>query len=144
MLGIGLAGTLFTFFNKRIQQNIDTWLRLSALLLGPAMAGSHIAAQYVPFNPVMISVDWTQIAWIGVYYTIYAVPFFIGAVFIGAIFVGFQEYIHKVYFWNMVGSGLGGFIILGLMYVLPPDRLIEPLVILAVLASLLCFVRFDT
>ena len=143
LLGIGLAGTLFTFFNKHIQQNADAWLRLSALLLGPAMAGSHVAAQYVPFNPVMIGVDWTQIAWIGAYYIIYAVPFFIGAVFIGAFFIGFQEYIHKIYFWNMVGSGLGGFIILGLMYMLPPDRLIEPLVMLTVLSSLLCFVQFN-
>ncbi|MHB8279730.1 MAG: spermidine synthase family protein [Candidatus Humimicrobiaceae bacterium] len=143
MLGIGLAGTLFTFFNKRIQQNTDAWLRLSALLLGPAMALSHVAAQYVPFNPVMMSVDWTQITWIGAYYIIYAVPFFIGAVFIGVFFIGFQEYIYKVYFWNMFGSGLGGFIILGLMYVLPPERLIEPLVILTVLASLLCFVQFN-
>ena len=143
LLGIGLAGTLLTFFNKRIQQNTDTWLRMSALLLGPAMALSHVAAQHVPFNPVMISVDWTQIVWIGVYYIIYAVPFFVSAVFIGVFFIGFQEYIYKIYFWNMLGSGLGGFIILGLMYVLPPERLIEPLVILTVLSSLLCFVQFN-
>src|ERR1035437_8543024 len=90
LLGIGLAGTLLTFFNERIKRNSDIWLRISALLLGPAMAGAHVAAQYVPFNPVMIGVDWTQIVWIGVYYAIYAVPFFIGAVFIGIIFVGLQ------------------------------------------------------
>jgi len=143
LLGIGLAGTLLTFFNKRLKQNIDSWLKLSALLLGPALAGAQVAAQYVPFNPIMISVDWIQIVWIGVYYFIYAIPFFIGAVFIGCIFVGFQEHVYKVYFWNMVGSGLGGFFILGLMYLLPPDRLVEPLVILSTLASLLCFVWFD-
>jgi len=143
LLGIALAGTLLTFLNEHIRRNLDAWLRSSALLLGPAMAISHVAAQYVPFNPVMIGVDWTQIAWIGVYYIIYTIPFFIGAVFVGAIFVGFQENIHKVYFWNMVGSGLGGFFILGLMYALPPDRLIEPLVILAAIASLLCFLSFD-
>lgn len=144
LLGIGLAGTLLTFFNERIQRNSDAWLGLSASLLGPAMVGAYVAAQYVPFNPILISVDWTQIVWIGVYYVIYAIPFFIGAIFIGALFVGFQEYIHKVYFWNMVGSGLGGFLILGLTYAFPPDRLIEPLVILVVLGALLCFVRFDT
>jgi len=144
LLGNGLAGTLLTFFNERIRRNADMWLKLSVLLLGPAMAGSYIAAQYVPFNPVMIGVDWTQIAWIGVYYMIYTVPFFIGAVFICAVFVGLQEYIHKVYFWNMVGSGLGGFVVLGLMYVFPTNRLIEPLAILVALASLSCFVRLDT
>jgi MFS family permease len=143
LLGIGLAGTLLTFFNKNIKQNIDTWLWWSAVFLGPAMASAHVAAQYVPFNPIMIGVDWTQIIWIGVYYVIYTIPFFIGAVFIGTVFVGFQENIHKVYFWNMVGSGVGGFFILAMMYVFSPDHLIEPLIILVALGSLLCLVQFD-
>ncbi|HUX50191.1 MAG TPA: hypothetical protein VMW73_05300 [Spirochaetia bacterium] len=143
LLGNGLAGTLLTFFNERIRLNSDRWLSITAVLLGPAMAGAHVVAQYVPFNPVMIAVDWTQLVWIGVYYLIYAVPFFIGAVFIGAIFIGMQERIHQLYFWNMVGSGLGGFVILGLMYLLPPSRLIGPLVILATAVSLLCFVQVD-
>ncbi|MDE2001802.1 MAG: hypothetical protein KGI60_04550 [Patescibacteria group bacterium] len=143
LLGIGLAGTLLTFFNENIKRNTDAWLRSSVLLLGPAMAAAHSAAQYVPFNPIMIGTDWLQTVWIGVYYVIYAVPFFIGAVFIGTIFVGFQEDIYGVYFWNMIGSGLGSFFILGAMYLFPPDRLIEPLIILVALASLLCFTEAD-
>ncbi len=143
LLGIGLAGTLLTFFNESIKRNTDTWLRWSAMSLGPTMALAHVATQYVPFNPIMISTDWTQIIWISLYYIIYAIPFFIGAVFIGSIFVGFQENIHKVYFWNMVGSGIGGFFILAMMYVFSPDHLIEPLIILVALGVLLCFVEFD-
>jgi hypothetical protein len=143
LLGIGLAGTLMTFFNERIRQNASPWIKFSVLLLGPAMAISHVVSQYVPFNPVMISVDWIQIIWVSLYYVIYMVPFFIGAIFVGAVFIELQESMYKVYFWNMAGSGLGGIIILALMYLLPPDRLIEPLVIISALASLLCFVRFD-
>lgn len=144
LLGNGLAGTLLTFFSERIRRNADSWLSVTAVLLGPAMAAAHVAAQYVPFNPVMIAVDWTQLVWIGVYYLIYAVPFFIGALFVGAIFVGMQDRIHQLYFWNMVGSGLGGFVILGLMYLLPPDRLVGPLVLLATLVSLACFIELDS
>ncbi len=143
LLGIGLAGTLLTFFNKRIRQNANNWLGFSALLLGPAMAGSQIAAQYVPFNPIMIGADWAQIVWIGAYYLIYAIPFFIGAVFIGAVFVELQEHIYKVYFWNMAGSGLGGILVLVLMYLLPADRLVEPLIIIGALVALFCLIRFD-
>jgi len=144
LLGNGLAGTLLTFFSERIRRNSDTWLSVTAVLLGPAMAGAHVVAQAIPFNPVMLAVDWTQLLWIGAYYLIYAVPFFIGAVFVGAIFVGMQDRIHQLYFWNMVGSGLGGFVILGLMYLLPPDRLIGPLVLLAALVSLASFVELDS
>ncbi len=141
LLGNGLAGTLLTFHSRRLRENMDRWLSVTAVLLGPTMAGAHVLAQHVPFNPVMLASDWTQLRWIGVYYLIYAVPFFIGAVFIGTVFVGMQERVHQLYFWNMVGSGLGGFVILGLMYLLPPAQLVAPLVVLAAGVSLLCFVR---
>ncbi len=143
LLGMGLAGTLLTFFSERIRQSAGAWLKWPAIALGPAMAAAQIAAQYVPFNPVMIGVDATQIFWIGTYYFIYAVPFFIGAIFIGAVFIELQDRMHQVYFWNMAGSGLGGVVVLGLMYLLPPERLIEPLLILSALVPLLCFLQFN-
>ena len=70
------------------------------------MAVAHVLAQRVPFNPVLITSDPTQLAWIGAYYVIYAVPFFAGGLFIGAAFIALASQIHKLYFWNMVGSGL--------------------------------------
>lgn len=141
LLGMGLAGTLLTFFEAKIRAHADGWLKFSAWLLVPAMAAAQIAAQSVPFNPVMIGTDPWQLVWIALYYAIYAVPFFIGAVFIGAIFVELQAQMHRVYFWNMVGSGFGGLLVLGLMYVLPTARLVEPLLILATLAILLSSVQ---
>jgi hypothetical protein len=143
LLGFGLAGTLLTLFNLRLHQHSARLLKVTAILLGPTLAGSYFAAQQVPFNPVMIGVDQTQFIWVGLYYVIYAVPFFIGAVFIGTIFVELQQRIHQVYFWNMLGSGVGGAFILGLMYLLPPEHLIGPLIILTTITALLCFVEPD-
>ncbi len=143
LLGYGLAGTLLTFLEERIRRNADSWLLNSALLLAPTMALAHIAAQYIPFNPLLITMDGKQILWIAAYYGVYAVPFFIGAVFIGVSFIAFQEKIHQLYFWNMLGSGIGGFFILGLMYVLPPDRLVGPLVLLASLSTYFCALEYN-
>ncbi len=143
LLGIGLAGTLLTLFNPRLRQHPARLLKVAAILLGPTLAGSYIVAQRVPFNPVMIGVDPAQFIWVGLYYVIYAVPFFIGAVFIGMIFVELQKRIHQVYFWNMLGSGFGGAFILGLMYLLPPERLIGPLIILTTVVALLCSIGPD-
>jgi spermidine synthase len=143
LLGFGLAGTLLTLLSHRLRQYSARLLRVAAILLGPTQAGSYIAAQQVPFNPVMIGVDPTQFVWVGLYYVIYAVPFFIGAVFIGAIFVELQQRVHQVYFWNMLGSGFGGALILGLMYLLPPERLIGSLIILTTIVALLCFIEPD-
>jgi hypothetical protein len=143
LLGYGLAGTLLTFLNRRILRSPDTWLTVSAALLGPSMAMAHVLSQRVPFNPVLIASQPGQLWWIAAYYALYSVPFFVGALFIGVSFVSLSSKIHQLYFWNMVGSGLGGFLILGLMYLLPPGHLILPLLGLAALISLLCFVRWS-
>ncbi len=143
LLGYGLAGTLLTFLRSRVAANADAWFRVTGALLGPSMAVAYVLAQLVPFNPVLIATDLSQLWWIGAYYLIYAIPFFVGALFIGVAFVSLSDRIHRLYFWNMLGSGLGGFLVLGLMVVLPPGRLVVPLVAATVAVSVLCFLRWD-
>lgn len=137
LLGNGLAGTLLTFLVKRVKERAERWLSWSALLFVPSMAGAHVIGQLIPFNPIFIGSDPMQLLWIGAYYVNYGVPFFIGALFIGVTFTSMGDRIHKLYFWNMVGSGLGGFLILALMYLLPPNELILPLIFLGAVAALL-------
>ncbi|HUX42516.1 MAG TPA: hypothetical protein VMV83_15215 [Rectinemataceae bacterium] len=143
LLGYGIAGTILTLLEKRIAGNPDPWLAWSAALLGPAMAAAYCVAQLVPFNPVMITNDPNQLLWIASYYAIYAVPFIIGSIFVGASFVAFRSRIHALYFWNMLGSGLGGFLVLGLLTLVPTDHLVAPLVALAALGALLAAVGRD-
>ncbi len=138
LLGFGLAGAFLTLLSQQVRRRPDLWLVSSSFALGPAMAVSHVLAQRIPFNPVLITSDPTQLAWIGAYYVIYAVPFFAGGVFIGTAFAALSSQTHRLYFWNMLGSGLGGLLILGFMYLLPPDALIYPLVGLAAVPALLC------
>lgn len=141
LLGFGLAGTLLTFIQKSIRRAPDRWLAALALAFMPAMALAHVFAQRVPFNPVMIVSDRRQIFWVGLYYAIYSVPFFIGALFINASFVALASRVHSLYFWNMAGSGIGGLFILLFMYLLPPDQLAIPLIGLTALTAALCFVE---
>jgi hypothetical protein len=136
LLGYGVAGTLLTFLQKRFRENAAAWLQATAFCLGPVMALSYILAQYIPFNPVILVSEWTQILWIGVYYVLYSLPFFVGAMFIGIAFTVVSDKAHAVYFWNMAGSGIGGFILLGLMYAMPVERLIVPILGIAVLSAL--------
>jgi spermidine synthase len=135
LLGYGAAGTLLTFLQKRFRRNAAAWLQVTAICLGPVMALSYILAQQVPFNPVLLVSNWTQIFWIAVYYILYALPFFVGAMFIGIAFTVLAEGVHSLYFWNMAGSGIGGFIILGFMYVLPVRRCIIPILVLSAVGA---------
>ena len=143
LLGFGVAGTLLTFLGANVRRNPDGWLSVSAFSLGPAMAVAHTVAQHIPFNPVLIVSDPTQLWLIGAYYIVYGVPFFAGGLFVGVCFTAFSTRMHQLYFWNMLGSGVGGLAILGLMFVFPPDFLIYPLVGLAVIPALLSCVRWN-
>ncbi len=144
LLGYGLAGTIITLLEKRIMARPDRWLAVSASLVGPSMVLAHVLAQRVPFNPVMMLIDSRQYLWIAAYYALYALPFFVGALFIGSAFIAFRSRIHGLYFWNMVGSGLGGFLILGLLFLLPPGRLLGPIVVLSAAASFLTYIGYSS
>ena len=143
LLGMGLAGTLLTFLGDKVRRNPESWLAIAAFSLGPSMAIAHTVAQHIPFNPVLIVSDPTQLWWIGAYYLVYGIPFFAGGLFIGVSFTAFSSRMHELYFWNMIGSGIGGLAILGLMFVFPPDFLIYPLVGLAAIPALLSCVRWS-
>jgi hypothetical protein len=143
LLGYGLAGTLLTFLEHRVSHRPDRWLAATALPLVPGMALAHVLAQRVPFSPVLITVEPRQLLWIAAYYACYALPFFLGALYLGVAFIAFRSRIHQLYFWNMFGSGLGGFLILGLMYVLPAERLIGPLLVVATVATLLTLIDYQ-
>jgi spermidine synthase len=140
LLGFGIAGTFLTFVQKHVRANPDAWLFYSALLSPPTMMAGHILAQLIPFNPILITTDATQVFYIAAYYLVYSVPFIVGAFFIGVSFIVLSKRIHELYFWNMAGSGLGGFFVLGCMYVFPPDTLVAPILVIAGVAGLLlCF-----
>ncbi len=137
LLGFGISGTILTFIAERIKRNADTWLYTTSLLFVLTMAGSHILGQWVPFNPIFLGSQSKQILWIGVYYINYGVPFFFGSLFIGSAFIALDTKIHKLYFWNMFGSGVGGFILILLMYFLSPAGLLLPILGIGLLASLI-------
>jgi hypothetical protein len=142
LLGFGISGTMLTFIQRRVERNTERWLYLSAMLFMPTMGVAHLAAQRVNFNPLLITSDAGQLLRIGAYYVAYGLPFIVGAVFIGVSFIALRDHIHKLYFWNMVGSGLGGLMMLPAMFLLPPERLFVPLcVVCFVAAGAFCWYR---
>jgi SAM-dependent methyltransferase len=118
-------------------------LSVCAVSLPLLMAGAAIVAQLVPFNPVFLASDSRQLWFIGAYYVIYGVPFFVIATFTGVSFIALREEIQKVYFWNMVGSGVGGFFIIVFMFLLPPQYLILPILGLSIAAAAFACVERD-
>jgi SAM-dependent methyltransferase len=143
LLGIGLSGIIITFLEKWVSGHAGPIMAVCAVSLPLLMAGAVIVAQLVPFNPVFLASDSRQLWFIGAYYVIYGLPFFVIAAFTGVAFIALRNEIQKVYFWNMVGSGLGGFFIIVFMFFLPPRYLILPILGLSILGALFASVERD-
>jgi len=143
LLGIGLAGIILTFVEERIRKRPDMYLSILSIALPVFMTISVILAQRVPFNPIFLASDTRQLWFIGAYYIIYGLPFFIIAAYVGITFIALRDKIQGVYFWNMIGSGVGGLFIVLFMFFLPPQYLLLPILALAILAAMLTCCRFD-
>jgi len=143
LLGIGLAGIILTFVEERIRRRPQMYMSILAILLPLFMSGAVIIAQKIPFNPIFLASDSRQLWFIGAYYIIYGLPFFIIAAFVGISFITLSDKIQRVYFWNMIGSGVGGLFIVVFMFFLPPQYLLLPVLALTIIAALLSSCRKD-
>jgi spermidine synthase len=143
LLGMGLAGIILTFVEEWVRKNAEKCLAVLAIFLPIFMTLSVILAQKVPFNPIFLASDSRQLWFIGAYYIIYGFPFFIIAAYVGITFMTLKDKIHGVYFWNMVGSGLGGLFIVVFMFLLPPQYLLLPILLLTIIAALFSACRFN-
>ncbi|MBN1524852.1 MAG: hypothetical protein JW904_10235 [Spirochaetales bacterium] len=143
LLGFGLAGTLLCFLNKSIKKSPQRWISVTAIVFIPTMVLGFVLTQQIPFNPIFVTSDLFQLFWIAVYYILFGIPFFMIALFTGLIFITLSSRINQLYFWNMAGSGLGGLIIILCMYVIPPQHLLLPLLLLSLIAAFLSFLNYS-
>ncbi|MDR1444120.1 MAG: hypothetical protein LBI94_04520 [Treponema sp.] len=143
LLGVGLSGIIITFLDDWIAAHSGPVMAVCAISLPLLMAGAAIVAQLIPFNPVFLATDSRQIWFIGAYYIVYGLPFFVIAAFTGVAFIALRDEIQKLYFWNMVGSGIGGFFIIAFMFFLPPRYLILPILGLSIVAAIFASIERD-
>ena len=138
LLGFGLSGTLLTVFREWFLTRRDSVLFATAWMSVPLLVIAHFCQQAVPFVPGKMIADPDHAWWLMAYYGIALVPMLTQSFFIGVTLVGFTRDVHKLYFADLAASGIGAFAVLGLLYVVPPDRtLLLPVVPVGVAAILL-------
>lgn len=123
MLGFGLASVVIFLLENWLDRNWRGAATFALLTVGPLAVGAEMVAQIVPFNAIFIVSDPAQIYRLLANFVLYLLPFLAGAFFLGIVFRRAQENFGRIYFADLMGSGLAGIAILGAMYVLPPEHL---------------------
>ena len=133
MLGFGMASVFIFLMKGWLDRHGEGSASVALGLFGPLALGANLVAQLVPFNAIFLISDPMQKWRLLANFLLYLLPFLSSAFFRGTVFRQGKEHFNRLYFADLMGSGLAGLAILGVLYVLPPEKLlVAPLVLWAV------------
>jgi hypothetical protein len=132
LLGFGASGTAISLTQRWLMGNqwksdevarrFHNTYTICGLLYSISVVGCFVVHQYVPFNPLMLVWQPSQVLSIFVLYLILSLPFFFGAACIGLALLRFAGNVNRLYFFDLFGSGIGALGIIVTMYLIPPAQ----------------------
>ena len=134
LLGFGASGTFLALFFSRLKQHFPFWNLLFHLLFLLSIPFSYSIAQSLPLDTQYVLYSSAQLWLLIGYNLLIFIPFFFGGTVIGFMLSYFKKEVPELYGANLIGSGLGGIVALGLMFLVPPFKLpvvIAPIIFIA-------------
>ncbi len=132
LLGFGASGTAISLTQRWLMgsqpksdvvgQRFHNVYTICGLLYSISVVGCFILHQYVPFNPLMLVWQPSQVLSLFVLYLILSFPFFLGAACIGLALLQFAGNVNRLYFFDLFGSGIGALGVIFTMYLIPPAQ----------------------
>ncbi len=140
MFGFGLTSAVMCVGKGWFERHWVGAVKFALLAFGPLMVACNLLAQQVPFNAIFLISDPMQKWRLLANFVLYFLPFLAGALYLGVVFLKAQKSFNRVYFADLVGSGLCGLCVLLAMYVFNPDDLIMAPLALWLAGGVLWFV----
>lgn len=139
LLGFGAAGTCLALFRKILTAGFHQVFPALMFLCGIAMAAAVGLSQHstVRFDSYLLFTGAFHAGRLLLTYAVFFIPFFLAALAIGLAFTTYSHRIGVLYFWNLAGSGAGGLLALGLMWVFSPGEIPAILALISVFAGFL-------
>ncbi len=138
MLGIGSAGTILSFSSSgqlsesSIPQS-EKRLAVYALLAGISIILSYIVSNHIPFDPVRLSWQRSQVFYVALYCIVLSIPFFFAGILIVTAFLRFSRMSERIYCSDLMGAGTGSLAAILLLNTAGPEYAVFS-------ASALCFI----
>lgn len=141
MLGFGVSGTILALINKRLINHSEKLIPFLMALSSVLMLLAYRVSQYefVIFDTFLVFSSTDQLLRLVLFLFLYFLPFFTASLAIGLIYVKYVSGIGKLYFSNLLGSGIGGTIGLVLLLFFLPQNALFIACIFPVIAALIIF-----
>jgi len=124
LLGFGAGGTFISVGSKLLTKHYKKSLWCFAFGLALTVPLVFQISQKIPLDELLLIWDWRQILYFFAYYLLFFIPFFCAGGCIALAFTVCADKAHRLYFYNMTGSGLGVAAIVTLMYGISPQQLL--------------------
>ena len=141
LLGFGASGTFLSLWWRR-DRDPERAFGLFAALFSFSLPVCFIAAQRIPFDPTLILWDARQLLTLAAFYFVFFVPFFFAATAVGVLLLAWARQAPRVYFFNLLGSGLGSLLLILFLYVVPPEGAVLAIYAVAITAVMLVLPAF--
>jgi spermidine synthase len=143
MFGFGLTSAVMCVGKGWFERHWVGAVKYALLAFGPLMVACNLIAQQVPFNAIFLISDPMQKWRLFANFVLYFMPFLAGALYLGVVFLKARKSFNRVYFADLVGSGLCGLTVLLAMYVFKPDDIVMAPLILWFIGAVLWFVALS-
>jgi len=119
LLGFGASGTFLSFCREKIIIHAEQACWLFALFFALSTIASFQLLSMIPLNIMYLAWNLNQAGFLLLQYLLLFIPFFWAACCLGSACTIWTTKIGLIYGANMIGSGFGAIIGVGLMYILP-------------------------
>ncbi len=137
LLGYGASGTAIALGRQWLEPRFNLAFAVSALLFSVSMIVSAALGQRVPFNALEIIWNPSQLFYLALMYLVFMLPFFFAAFCIGLAFTCQKSQVNRIYFFDLLGAGLGALLVIAALFLLHPMQALLLLAALALLGSIL-------
>lgn len=139
MLGLG-AGGVYVYFSKKLREKTDFFISLFTLLSSISIVFSLVLTLSLPFKlsvPIKTFFDFWFL------YLLFTLPFFFAGLSFSLIFFKLSKQISKVYFFDLIGGGMGALLIVPLLSLLDGPTLVIFIAFLTALSSFFFGLNFQ-
>lgn len=137
LLGFGASGTLLSLARRRLLERFPAAFAGASAAFALSIPLCFSLAQRIPFDPFLIVWDTRQYLYLGGYYAVLFIPFFCAATAIGLVLIHEAREAPRVYFFNLLGSGLGSLALVVFLFWVPAEQTLALVYVLAATAVLL-------
>ncbi|MFH1001214.1 MAG: class I SAM-dependent methyltransferase [Bacteroidota bacterium] len=141
LLGFGAAGTFLTLFREKLIASYEKIFFLMVMITALFMPIVVILAHtdQLRFDSLLIFQNFSHLYRLILSYFLFFLPFFTGALAIGLSFLKFANQIDRIYFSNLVGSGVGSILAIVLPYFFLNEQMAIFIAVLTFLGGLIVY-----